>query len=899
MNRLLPGLLLFNAIWLHAMATAAAQKVQDESQATADTVKDAADASSADENAMVPPKLITYVEAEYPPEAFEKGLQADVLATLDIDATGNVVDVEINEPVGNGFDEAAKAAMMKFKFEPATVNGKVTPCLLQYRYRFVLKYETPAAAGESENDTDSAKTSGVSAVAFLGGRVTDMDENAVGDALIYLSGQFSDPVTGAKTTVDKEGVTAEDGTFRFTDLASGMYEITIQASGYQIYYGGEELIPGESKDITYRLVKETTAYEVVVRARREPRSVTRREITALEITKLPGTDGDALRAVQNMPGTARPSMGGGEIIVRGSKHADSGFYYDNVEAPWLYHFGGLTSVINSDLLENIDFYPGNFSVRYGRATGGIIDVQTRAPKSDRFHGYIDVDVWDASILLEGPVSKNWSVAVSGRRSYIDAILSNIDFGDDFKMKAAPRYYDFQLIADYHPNDRNNLRLFFFGTDDKMIFIYDNEENPNRGGGDDVHLMAYQGQLEWKYQFSDRISNTLDFGVGYWGGKNAYGNYEEKWNVVPTLLRDELGFKISKEHELSLGVDMKLEYATIDMAVPGDYYVEGSPDFNDSAHDNKVFITGNRFAIKPAVYTEYKNTMIPRTTLVLGLRTDYFGNVDRWSVDPRFAARYQLFKNTTVKTGIGLFHQAPDYAEGDKDYGNPDLELTRALHTSLGIEQKLSENVELSVEGFYKKLDNVVTASDDPQIRDGQMDIERFDNEGRGHIWGMEAMLKHNPTDRFFGWVSYTLMKSIRKDGANEPWRTFDKDQRHVLNAVGTLNLGRGYSIGLRFRLVSGDPYTPVTGGIYDADSDNYTPVYGKVNSKRMAMFHQLDVRFDKKWQWTHLALTAYLDVKNVYNHQNPEFPVYSSDFSEKDWLTGLPILPSVGVKLEY
>ncbi|MBN2715047.1 MAG: TonB family protein [Deltaproteobacteria bacterium] len=865
----------------------------------------AADDTDGAASLMTPPILLEYVNAEYPAQALEQNLQADVLAMLEIDAEGNVTAVDITQPAGHGFDEAATMAMQQFRFKPAMQNGEPISCLLEYRYRFVLKTETVETVTDAVNDTDSASDISNTAVAeenqgtaVLTGKVTDMDDRAIEDAIIYLSGQ---PGGAAESdaSLELEARTRPDGGFELTAIPPGTYELTIQAPGYQIYYGGEQLISGELKEVSYRLVKETDEYEVVVRARRAPRSVTRREITAQEITKIPGTDGDALRAIQNMPGTARSAMGGGEIIVRGSSHADSGFYYDNMEAPWLYHFGGLTSVINSDLLENIDFYPGNFSVRFGRATGGVIDVKTRAPKSDRFHGYIDMDLWDTGILLEGPVSDNWSIAVSGRRSYIDAILSNIDFGDDFKMKAAPRYYDFQVIADYHPSEKNNLRLFFFGTDDKLVFLYDNTENPNFGGGDNVHLMAYQGQVAWSYRLSKKVSNQLDAGLGYWGGNNAYGKYEEKWNVMPIMLRDELQLKFSKTNELNVGVDFKAEYALIDMRVPGDYYVEGSPDFNASAHDNTVFIDGKRFALKPGMYAEYKNTMVPKTTLIAGLRTDYFGNVDRWSADPRFAARYELFKNTTLKTGVGLFHQAPDYAQGDEDYGNPNLELMQAVHTSFGVEQKLSENVELSVEGFYKHLDNVVTASDAPMIRDGQMDIERFDSDGEGRVYGMEALLKHNPTDRFFGWVSYTLMKSERRDAKGENWRVFDYDQRHVLTAVGTLTLGRGYSVGLRFRLVSGNPYTPVNGGIYDGDSDNYVPVYGQTNSARMPMFHQLDVRFDKKWQWTRLALTTYLDIKNVYNAKNPEFPVYSSDFSQKDWVTGLPIIPSVGVKLEY
>jgi hypothetical protein len=106
-------------------------------------------------------------------------------------------------------------------------------------------------------------------------------------------------------------------------------------------------------------------------------------------------------------------------------------------------------------------------------------------------------------------------------------------------------------------------------------------------------------------------------------------------------------------------------------------------------------------------------------------------------------------------------------------------------------------------------------------------------------------------------------------------------------------------LGLRFRLASGNPYSPVIGASYDAVNDDYTPTFGRTNAKRMPLFHQLDLRIDKKWQWRYLALTAYLDVQNVYNAKNVEFYVYSYNYCQRGAVNSLPIIPSIGMKLEY
>ncbi len=646
----------------------------------------------------------------------------------------------------------------------------------------------------------------------------------------------------------------------------------------------------------YRLETEDGSYESVVRDRKPPREVTKRVITTQEITKIPGTGGDALRAVQNMPGMARPSFAGGELLIRGSAPADSQYFFDGLSAPLLYHFGGLTSVINSDLIESIEYYPGNFSTRFGRATGGVIDVKTRAPKTDRLHAYIDADVWDAGFLIEGPVGKKWSIAASGRRSYIDAVLKGANLmGDDIKLTVAPRYYDFQLIADYHPSKRDNLRLFVYGTDDRWIMNWDDETDPE-GTGLDVHLMTYQAQMTWRHEFTPRTKNELNLGAGYWGGVDNEGIMKQDWNVVPILLRDELSFRPNQLFELRLGTDTEIRWGKVDMKVPGDYGLEGWTYSPWTVNDKLIVFKTSTTIAQPGVYGEFELNALKNTQFIYGVRADYHNIIHKWGVDPRFSVRWQAFPKTALKAGIGLFHQPPDIAMGNAQYGNPDLELMSAIHYSVGIEQRFLENFEVGLEGFYKDLRRVFMDSGDMIERDGKMVPERFSNDATGRVYGMELEIKHHPTERFFGWLTYTLMRSERT--ANGVTRLFDYDQTHILTLVGSVHVGWGVDIGLRFRLTSGNPTTPVVGASYEADSDLYIPLFGKQNSVRMPLYHQLDLRIDKKWQWKYLAFTLYLDVQNAYNAKNTEGYVYSYDYKQKEPLPGLPIIPSLGLKLE-
>lgn len=141
-----------------------------------------------------------------------------------------------------------------------------------------------------------------------------------------------------------------------------------------------------------------------------------------------------------------------------------------------------------------------------------------------------------------------------------------------------------------------------------------------------------------------------------------------------------------------------------------------------------------------------------------------------------------------------------------------------------------------------------------------------------------------------------MARSERRGPGEENYRLFDLDQTHNLTILGQYRLTPTWELGARFRYVTGNPTTPVVDAIYDSDADSYSPVYGAVNSGRVAAFHQLDVRVDKHWIFDTWKLTAYVDVQNVYNRANPEAIAYNFDYTESKSRAGLPLIPSFGVR---
>ena len=289
-----------------------------------------------------------------------------------------------------------------------------------------------------------------------------------------------------------------------------------------------------------------------------------------------------------------------------------------------------------------------------------------------------------------------------------------------------------------------------------------------------------------------------------------------------------------------------------------------------------------------MYTEWELVPRPGTRIVPGLRLDYSSPSKTWDLSPRLVVRQEIardFPRTVLKGGIGLFYQPPQPLDVDPVFGQPGLLDSRDVQVDVGLEQELTSQLGLSVDVFYKSLDRLIVA--------------RQGNSGTGQAYGSEFLLRYKADDRFFGWLSYTISRSERRDGPGAPTYLFQYDQPHIFTILGSYLLGNGWRFGARFQLVSGSLYTPNAQGAYDATvgvplSVAASPPFGS----RLPLFHQLDLRVDHVWKFPRWQLTWYLDIQNVYNYQAPEGQTYNYNFTQSSYVNGLPILPSIGLRGE-
>ncbi len=717
----------------------------------------------------------------------------------------------------------------------------------------------------------------------------------------------------------REIYTNEKGIFRVRGIEPGTYQLRFEARDYDPQTTQVTISEGSRAEVE-PFLRSTylNAYTVETRVEREEKSVNRRTVELEEMRRIPGTGGDATRAIQNMPGVARAPFGAGQVIVRGSTPQSTRTFLQGDEIPLVYHFFGGPSVINSEMLSSVDFYPGNFRARYGRALGGIVDLQTRDPKSDRLHGFTEIDVIDATAQIEGPISEDVSFALSARRSYIDAFLPAVVPDDAFQLTVAPRYYDYQGWLNWEVTPEHELEFFGYGSNDRAEVLFNDDNTPGnaqvQSSGVGLQNGYHRGQVRWEWRPDDlSLENDLmaSFGVNrveFEAARNLFFDLD----FLQGQIRDDLRYQFSEAFELVSGLDIQLGNSQFNARVPRSSFNDagdpGSSRGGQPRFSERGLLADDQSSplVRPAVYSELEIRPLEKTDLdglelVPGVRLDYYGDLREWAPSPRFSTRWALSDLVAIKGGVGLFTQPPNPGQTVPAFGNPDLTFQKAMHYSAGAEITPLDYLEFDATLFYRDLFDLVRATDEVRVDESSGEVEPlvYNNAGEGRAYGLELLVRHRPANRFFGWMAYTLSRSERRDPATGEWNLFEFDQTHNLTLVAGYNLPWDLDVSARFRLVSGNPRTPVTGSVYDADTGEYQPIYGEPNSVRGDLFHQLDIRVDKTFVFDRWRLGLFLDVINVYNATNREGTRYNYDYSQSQPVRSLPILPTLGINARF
>ncbi len=701
---------------------------------------------------------------------------------------------------------------------------------------------------------------------------------------------------------DNGTTTDNNGVYKIENLVPGKYTITASYLGFEkkIFYD-LQVLTNKPVILDISLIEETmnldeVQLEISPFKKSKESPINLQKINADEIYKNPGGNRDISKVIQILPGVGSTVSFRNDIIVRGGAPNENRFYLDGIEVPNINHFatqgssGGPVGMINVNFIKNVNFYSGAFPANRGNVMSSILDFEQITGNKEKLTGTFLLGSSDAGITLDGPLGKKSSFILSVRRSYLQALFKLI------KLPFLPTYNDFQYKHSIDLNDKNKITIIGLGAIDDFEINTDvnngvnDQETLNRNNYilNNIPVNSqwnYTVGINWKH-FSENSNQTYVLSRNHLSNSaiKYLGNIEQPNNLLLDYNSEEIETKFRFENT-SYKNGWKINFG---IGLENSVYKNST--FNQKQLNNNVVtidfnskINFNKYATFGQVSKSFFNNSL---SLSAGFRADFndYSNqmnnpLDQFS--PRIAASYSINNKLNLGLSIGKYYQLPPYTIlGYRDNSNTlinkenNITYIQNNQISTGLEYRPTKFSKISLEGFYKKYDNYpFLLEKNISLANLGADFGVIGNEpanstSKGKSYGVELMAQQKLSDKIYGILSYTFVRSEFQD-ANNNFVPSSWDNQHILNIVAGKKLPKNWEIGAKFRLLGGAPYTP-----YDVELSSIKEIWdvtqqgindwSSLNTERNPTSHSLDIRVDKKWYFDKWYLNAYLDIQNAY-----------------------------------
>lgn len=704
--------------------------------------------------------------------------------------------------------------------------------------------------------------------------------------------------------------TTEDGNYSIKNIPVGNYQIRASAIGFDAITKTDVVVnSARPAMIDFQLKESFIELENVVVTsdffQNNPTEVNSvRNFSYEEIRRAPGGFEDVVRALSILPGVAQADAGRNDLVVRGGAPSENLFLVDGFPVSNINHFGtqgasgGPLSYVNLDFVRETSFSTGGFSALYGDKLSSVLTIDLREGRKDKLGGKATISATQFGLNAEGPISEKASFLFSARRSYLDFIFKAAGFG------FVPEYYDVLTKFNYNFDTRNSLSFLLVGAFDNVRFFNDTEDqryNNSRALASD--------QIQYLTGFSFR--HLFDKGFYTISLSRNFVDYEttqrdsllnpifmnvskEKENT----LRGDIIYKLSSKSEFNIGASIKFIQFNADVKLP--FF---RTTFGETL--NITSLTDKANFWKSDLYLQYSGFYFSRLRLNFGIRADYFNEItDNLSISPRLSLAYMLTDKATLNFSTGIYHQSPSYIWLIADSKNKDLKQIKVNQYISGIDYRLRTDINVRLEGFYKDYSNYPTSISRPYIvlantgagyvgaddNYSSFGLEQLSSDGSGYARGIELSLQKKSSDiPHYGVLSLTYSESFftALDGIKRPG---SYDQKWIFNVSAGYIFNERWEASMKFRFATGKPYTP-----FNFDGSQTVALY---NSDRLPDLHSLDIRIDRRWNFSDWALITYIDIQNIYNRNNISFYRWDARTQSVDKTSNIGILPSIGVSLE-
>jgi outer membrane receptor protein involved in Fe transport len=707
---------------------------------------------------------------------------------------------------------------------------------------------------------------------------------------VTVSGRVIDalgrPVRNAAVTIEglpdaKPARTGKDG--RFTLAAPMGATLVVESKAFGV---GLATVTGTTLDDIVLLTEAQLGETIEVNSEAPAVAPGAAQLDRKELQRVPGTGGDIVRALTVMPGVVNLQipLGYSGVVIRGSSPQDSKVLIDDFEVPVLFHNIGFRAIVPAETIASLDYIPGGFDVGYGRASSGIVALTTR-PGEDKRTAQAEISVIDGGLLAQGPAGDKTRYMFALRRSTIDFILpSIIPASVDLSLTTVPRYWDEQMRIDHELNKQWKLTFSNVGTDDTFELFATKDE--------DAKTKRFFNRTRFA-----RLTAAARYKEGPWQATLALSTLVQQFVFEAGLYQsiDVRDYAVTPRVDVThtspawaglenvvwrFGAETQVTRGVAELALPREQR-EGEPPPAYDPKDVTSKFNGSVWLPDPAAWSSVTGNLDPKIRGTVGLRAEYFGRPEELVVEPRGELQVKVADPWKVRLSAGSYSRPPEFQSERLEEG---ARSERSQQAIFGLQYEPRDGARVQGSVYYTDRTKLITHNMDGSLG----------NNGRGTTKGAELLATYRGGP-WFGWLSYSYSTSTRVDAPGDKRRLFSFDQPHSMNAAVSWQK-KHWTLGGRFQLYSGLPYTPAKGAVFDSDRNLYIPIYADPNSERAPLHHQLDLRVDYSWKWGPTALTAFVDIQNVYMNESVVTYFYSYDYSQRAAFKSLPIIPSLGLR---
>lgn len=721
-------------------------------------------------------------------------------------------------------------------------------------------------------------------------------------------------VTGASIYVasTKSGVASDQYGYFTLSLPRGRHVLNVRGIGMRdtrrqiiLYADGKINIEMQEQVNTLKEVK--ISAEKVANVKSVELGVTRLDIK--NIKQIPAAFGEAdiLKVVLTLPGVTSVGEATTGFNVRGGAADQNLILLDGATIYNPAHFFGLFAAFNPDIVKDIELYKSSIPEKFGGRLSSVLDITNREGNKKLFTGSAGIGLLTSRFNIEGPIVKDKTSFIFGARTtYSDWLLKLLP--EAYKHSQAS-FYDFNLGISHQINDKNNLYLSAYLSQDKFKL---NSDTAYRYSNKSLNV-------KWKHNYNNKLYSVFMVGYDKYNydinsSANAVNAYDLAFNISQANFKADFNYYLSRKHTITFGLSSILyndnpgtfgpngaASLVVSQLVPSERALESAVYLGDK------FDVSDNFSISAGVRYNYYNYLGPQTVdryapnlpktgaNVLDSNTYASGNIIKTysAPDIRVSARYLINDDLSIKAAYNTLHQYIHLLSNSTSISptdvyklsDPNIKPEHGDQVSLGVFKNAAANtVELSVEVYYKRLRDVLDYKSGAVLLLNQH-IERDVINTQGKAYGAEFLLKKT-AGKLNGWVSYTYSRTyLKQDDPNAgelinsgSFYPANYDKPHSFNFTGNYKFSHRYSVSLDVAYSTGRPITLPIAKYEYAGSERV--FYSDRNQYRIPNYFRSDFSLNiegnhKIHQRTHNSWT--IGVYNLTGRQN----AYSTFFSEQ------------------